>query len=297
MARGPLDTGHVMSIMRSVNQAASDLSTQVAELLARAARPAGSNAIAQQLAHQGIDTSPATVGRVLAGFDQLGFTRRVSNLGRVLTEEGHAWLQGVRRRRIAGAWGAKVLRDVGRATLVELRHAMVARRRLEGEAARLAAESASPDQLGRLRSILQAHRESLARGGDGAGDAKDFHVALAEVSGNPYIASALHLIRTSTRNVEELMFQLGATIGGDCFEVHGELLMAIEGRDPRRACDLAEHHLSSYIGHVDRWLAAVGPDPGRGETAFPFVGTESELSPGGSPTEPAHCSPLRSDEQ
>jgi hypothetical protein len=276
--------------MRSVTQAASELSIQVAELLARSAGPVGSHAISLQLARQGIDTSPATAGRVLAGFDQLGFTRRVSNLGRVLTEEGHAWLQGVRRRRIAGAWGARVLRDVGRATLMELRHAMVARRRLEGEAARLAAESASPDQLGRLRRILQAHRESLARGGDGAGEAKDFHVALAEVSGNPYIASALHLIRTSTRNVEDLMFQLGATIGGDCFQVHGELLMAIEGRDPRRACDLAENHLSGYIGHIDRWLAALGPEADPGEAALGFVGAGPELSATGTAGDPGCAS-------
>jgi hypothetical protein len=252
-------------------QPMNDLSIKVAELLARSPRPAGSQAIAQQLLNHGVDTSPATVGRVLSSFDQLGFTRRVSNLGRVLTEEGQAWLEGVRQRRIASAWGAKVLRNVGRTTLIELRHAIVARRRLEGEAARLAAETASPSDLGRLRRVLLAHREHLARGEAGAGEAKEFHVALAEVCGNPYIASALHLIRTSTRNVEELMFQLGATIGGDCFSVHGELMAAIEGRDPQRAGELAERHLSDYIAHVDRWLAALGPELEAGDHRLSFV--------------------------
>ena len=234
-----------------------ELERVVGSCIARAPGPIGAAAIREQLAEQGLAASQATVGRILARLDQTGLTVRQSNKGRVLTNAGREWLDREEQRRAATDWGDRVLKSVGRATLLELRDAMVARRALEREAARLAAWVAPAAELDRLRAILDRHRLAAGAGADTGAHARDFHIALAESCGNSYISGALQMIRHGTKAVEELMYELGVSIGGECYPIHAQMLEAIESRSPDRAQELSDVHLSRYVDHIDRWLAAL----------------------------------------
>ena len=143
---------------------------------------------------------------------------------------------------------------VSQSTLTELRESMIARRALEREIARLAAERATPSQIADLRHIVENQAHDIEVGGLGAVEAVDFHVALARVCGNRFLLAAVSLVRSNSRVLEELMYHLGATVGSS-FDSHRALLEAVASRDPRTAEEAMVHHLNELIQDIDALLA------------------------------------------
>ncbi len=237
-----------------------DLRQRILEQLVHAPEPLGAGTILDRLRAGGMKVSQPTVGRALAHTDRLGLTAKHGNRGRELTEDGRHYLEKVRRNLTSGQLTDTQLARVGRATLAELRQAIVSRRVLEREAARLAAEHAQAEQIAHLRRALEAQRYSLVLGARGAESAVEFHDALAEASGNRFLAAALQLIRTSTHSIRALMSALGASIGGDSYPRHREILRAVIARDGAEAERLAGAHMNDFIGYVDAWIS--GSDPG-----------------------------------
>ena len=253
------------------------LQLEVLEHLAQSTEPIGSGALLEMIVATGRSISRPTIGRILEDADRLGITCKVSNKGRVLTDEGRRFVQEARRQAASSQLSNEQLAKVGRVSLTELRHALVARRSLEREAARLAAEHARPDHTARMWRILDVQRQSAPTSETAARAAVDFHVALADASGNQFVASALHLIRSSTQNIRSLMGALGVRIAGDSYPHHLQLLEAISARDSLEAERLAGHHINEFIRYVDGWLSGVTP-----------VGDQPRGAVGGSSSEDDH---------
>lgn len=232
-----------------------DLRQRILEQLVHAGEPLGSGAILGRLHTVGMNVSQPTISRALNQTDALGFTVKSRNRGRVLTDPGRRYLEEVRRRLTTGQLTDGQLAKVGRTTLVELRQALVSRRVLEREAARLAAEHAQPEQVAHLWRVLDSQRQSMVLGMNGADPAVEFHEVLAEASGNRFLAAGLQLIRTSTHSIRSLMGALGASIGGDSYPRHLEILQAIAARDGAEAERLAGNHLNDFIGYIDGWIS------------------------------------------
>jgi len=64
-------------------------------------------------------------------------------------------------------------------------------------------------------------------------------------------------VRTSSDAMEELMFQLGATVGTS-YEHHVALVEAIGARDADAAEQAMVVHLDDLIRDVDAWLGKLG---------------------------------------
>lgn len=235
------------------------LQFRVVEHLEQLNAPIGSGALVERFAQSGRRISQPTIGRVLERTDRLGITSKVSNKGRVLTEQGRRFLEKARREMVFGQLSDEQLVSVGHATLVELRQALVARRVLEREAAHLAAEHAQQEQITRMWRIVEAQQQSPASSEMAARAAVDFHAALAEASGNQFLAAALHLIRSSTQNVRSLMAALGVSIGGESAPHHVQIMEAIAARDSAEAERLAGNHLNEFVRYVDGWLSGAAP--------------------------------------
>lgn len=230
------------------------LQYRVLEVLAESPNPEGAGSLVRRLSARGFHGSQATLGRALRVLDERGYTLRLSNKGRVLTSSGRHWLAGARHRQETHRWTRDTLTAVGQSTLTELRQSMVARRALERAIARLAAENASPSEIAELGRIIAGHRDNLAGGGRGAEEAVAFHVALAKASGNRFLVSAAELVRTSSEALENLMYHLGATVGGSYGE-HIEVVEAVAKRDPDAAERAMVTHLDELIRQIDLWLA------------------------------------------
>ena len=226
----------------------------VLEHLAHLTEPIGACTLRERLAASGRRVSQPTIGRVLNQTDRLGVTAKVSNKGRVLTLEGHRYLDEARRQSASTQLTDRQLASIGRAALLELRQALEARKVLEREAARLAALHCRSTDVTRMRSIIDMQRQSVPSADLASRTAVEFHEALAEASGNRFVASTLHLIRSSTQNVRSLMDALGVSIGGESTPHHVEIVEAIAARNLSAAETAAESHIQEFIRYVDGWL-------------------------------------------
>jgi GntR family transcriptional repressor for pyruvate dehydrogenase complex len=241
------------------------LQQQILDLLGGTTTPAGAGALLSAMRDRGVAISQATLGRALRALDEQSLTVKVSNKGRVITPDGTRWLAEARQRETATRWTEETLMAVGQSTLTELRQAMIARRALEREIARLAAENATPGEIAELRRIVENQAQNIQVGGHGATEAVDFHVALARVCGNRFLTAAVSLVRNTSRVLETLMYHLGATVGTS-FNSHSQLVEAVASRDPQAAEEAIVGHLDELITDIDALLARLDKEASTRDT-------------------------------
>lgn len=119
---------------------------------------------------------------------------------------------------------------------------------LESEAAALAAERRTEGQLAELRRVLDAYQAALHSGGDTAEPDFQFHLRVAEATGNRYFPEVLARFGTTTipRTRVSLMQSPGGqaafltTLGRE----HEQIYTAILNRDPHAASRHMRTHLS-----------------------------------------------------
>jgi DNA-binding GntR family transcriptional regulator len=130
----------------------------------------------------------------------------------------------------------------------EARQVFAARRLIEPGLVRQAAEKATPRQIGALRSHIA--REAKARAGKDPYTlvplTGEFHLMLAEIAGNGYLARTLRELELITCLCIILYDAPGSH---SCLpNEHEQLLAAIEARNGDKAASLMLHHLE-HIEH------------------------------------------------
>jgi DNA-binding GntR family transcriptional regulator len=120
---------------------------------------------------------------------------------------------------------------------------------LEPGIARLAAERCGDDGLDALRAAIAAERAATTR--VAAHDAsRDFHLALAEATGNPQLTAvfaSLWMVEVGRRLLARRSVEEEWT-GADVSE-HLAIAAAIEARDGERAARLMECHIRDALQH------------------------------------------------
>lgn len=126
---------------------------------------------------------------------------------------------------------------------------------LEGLCARLAAERATSEQLGKLE---QTHREfeRVIKAGDNkallAVDRK-FHQALYEASGNRFLARALDDMYESIYRLSYFAVDRIGSVRANV-EEHGEILDALKAGDGRTAERIIQQHIAHFQALVEALL-------------------------------------------
>jgi DNA-binding FadR family transcriptional regulator len=115
---------------------------------------------------------------------------------------------------------------------------------VEGEAAALAAERCSEQQLNSLRALSACSNGSS--GMMGASEDFEFHVGIADASGNPFYANTLRSLRAQITLCMNLTWKL-ATLGTDfkaqVKQQHLSILDAIEAGDSEKARAAMRYHV------------------------------------------------------
>jgi GntR family transcriptional regulator, transcriptional repressor for pyruvate dehydrogenase complex len=128
-----------------------------------------------------------------------------------------------------------------------------ARRTLEGPVARLAAERAKPGDAVRLRQCLEDYRAApfrRSRGDTAPSPHNAFHLALAEMSGNPFfvpvVETLLRAVPDTLRQHEELSLDAQSLqrIIDDEIAMHEAIASAIEQGD-------GEGAFTAMVSHLD----------------------------------------------
>jgi DNA-binding FadR family transcriptional regulator len=120
------------------------------------------------------------------------------------------------------------------------------RRMLEVDAARLAAERATPEHIERLRGIVATYEP----GPDGQPDWESFslvdetiHAIVATASGNPYLEMMVASVRAMQQDVVVLVADHPGSID-EAMRHHQAIVAAIAAHDPDRAAREMDRHVS-----------------------------------------------------
>jgi len=147
--------------------------------------------------------------------------------------------------------------------LAEVRAVMEYREAIEAAAVALAVERAGDDELVALRELAGAHRDQDDEE-TGLRDGGDFHVALARLSRNQFLADAMNGALTRLSRTRWLEVRTPESRAQARTE-HLEIVDAVASRDAERACALAAAHsrgtrdrLLSYLAKERRRLRGRG---------------------------------------
>jgi DNA-binding GntR family transcriptional regulator len=142
-------------------------------------------------------------------------------------------------------------------TVEEARQVFQVRRMLEGEMTREFVRNVTPAKIRALKDHI-AQEQAAGAKHDAAGQNEllgDFHVRMAELSGNEVLAQILRDL-VSRSSLISLMYQREGAAQHSQDE-HVEIVKALAARDEKRALRLMEEHLL----HVEASLAFDRPVP------------------------------------
>ncbi len=190
-------------------------------------------AIIEQALKPGMRLPEDTVG------EQFGVSRTIVRHALVRLE--HEGLVVTRRNR--GAFVAEPSRD-------EAQHVFEVRRCLENDVIRLLCERMPGSGFDRLEAHVR--QEEAVRGKDGPVSirlAGEFHVLLAELTGNPVLSRYVSevVLRCSL-----IMSLYARSHSSDCaVDEHSQIIEAIRSGDAQRAIEIMEHHLGAVAGRAE----------------------------------------------
>ncbi len=114
---------------------------------------------------------------------------------------------------------------------------------LEINAARLASERISNEQLNQLQTSIEAHQKAVHSGEGGLNEDLVFHLGIAEFSGNTFIHSMIMLITPQVHKISTLTDSCREGRALRAWQEHKNILDAIAAHDQDRAGEAMTYHL------------------------------------------------------
>jgi GntR family transcriptional regulator, transcriptional repressor for pyruvate dehydrogenase complex len=124
----------------------------------------------------------------------------------------------------------------------DLQQLFEVRRLLEGEIAGLAAERRTDEQVERLRAAIVAMEQGLDAEETYIAADIDFHLILAEATGNRFVVHLMHAVRDQLRAAFGTVFHVPGSPARSVTD-HGGIADAVAARDGARARELMNKHI------------------------------------------------------
>ncbi|HEX6238871.1 MAG TPA: GntR family transcriptional regulator [Acidimicrobiales bacterium] len=137
--------------------------------------------------------------------------------------------------------------------LDDVRKLLQLRAVLEAYAAELAAAAHDPAGIGRLAEVLARGRHASAANDlvRAAECHREFHVAIEDMAGNPYLVNAVSPLRHQTELVFSVLSPHRSELSWD---EHERILDAIAAGDPERARTAARTHMDEVVSALEEQL-------------------------------------------
>lgn len=200
-----------------------------------------------------MDIPPATIGRLLKAAEDDGYVTHVSNKGRCLTEKGEHYLKTLdtveEKKKIA-----EELIDITSSTsgqsLIEV---LEIRMLLEPYTAALACKNATEEDIAELEELAFEQMMKIRRGGRGSQADLNYHLKLAQLSGNDSILRILRLLLTEN-GVYNTFTVITNTMHLQQLTHHMDITAAIKARDPEAASTAIKRHLELLLENTRAYL-------------------------------------------
>jgi DNA-binding FadR family transcriptional regulator len=236
-----------------------DLEYEILEKLGSGTDGIGSGTLFLHLRDRKLRTSQASVGRILRMLDHRQLTARVSNKGRVLTLAGRRYLKELRHREGLRQWADSALREAKPTTRTEYILALEALCCVERRLASLAAQNATPAQIGKMHRALDEQKCRLRSGSRGKAQGLEFHELVARAAGNRYMKNACSMIWSWNETIHDLWTEADLITGKSSYPDHVRILAAIERGDSHAADAAMESHFLAFIGGLEKRFREVAP--------------------------------------
>ena len=212
----------------------------ILEKIAQLNTPVGASFLCSQ-----IHASQASIGRELHNLEQRGLLEKVSNKGRILTEEGRSYLQ-LLQQSMNSKESVDILLDLfsknDKQVYLDILQARIL---LEVKTAELAAIRATEADIQSIDDILKKYRRIRSLGRPAENENLEFHFKLAEIARNPVIFQLLKLVMMQHAAYVHFSFMDYTLVGSNLF--HSQIFEAIKNHDPEQASHLMYEHLNALI--------------------------------------------------
>lgn len=222
------------------------------ELIRDAAEPVGSWCLVEMMEGRGIQISSASIGRMLHRLESLGYVECQANKGRILTKEGRKAIEMSKTLRSIDRHRDDLASLVDSKVLDEFIMVLQARKAIERETARLAAENISETKIAQLEALIQEQERKAELGESIAEIDISFHKEIAEASRNQAL-QALYGILSMMGQQSDLFEYMRDQIGNPYRMAHREILRALVAHDAEAAERAMINHLDSLIEDVGRY--------------------------------------------
>ncbi|MDL2253964.1 FCD domain-containing protein [Ruminococcaceae bacterium OttesenSCG-928-I18] len=201
-----------------------------------------------------LDIPQATVGRILSKLEKEGYLTKVSNKGRLLTEEGLSFLQHESQRKLKLKTADKLITMTTWKSKDKLLEILQVRKLLECQTAELACINGTEDQMEKLSAIMLGYSCEVNNGGLGNDQDLKLHMCIAEMSKNVTLNQMLSLLLT-TENAYTDFSLAGEHVLNYRMNMHEKIVNSIKNRDVQNARAAMSEHLDQVISDVDTFYS------------------------------------------
>lgn len=231
----------------------------ILKIISNSRLPVGSGYIRDNLKLQGIEISEATAGRILRELDTEGYTEKVGFKGRTLTSNGKQKLKELDHEFKINHYGnelVNVIKVTGRQELLDI---LTARKAIEGQLAKLAAQFITKKEIQELHEIIKSQQKHVQEGVSIAEDDVKFHKLIAQAAKNRVLDAALDLIRQHGQLSPILEFirkEVRSTVLLD----HKNIYEAIVSRNSELAEKAMTLHIENLMSDVQKYWESAYKD-------------------------------------
>lgn len=221
--------------------------------------PVGSGYIRDSLKMQGLDISEATAGRILRELDIKGYTEKVGFKGRYLTASGHKKLKELEQEHRINHYGNELVNAIKVTGKQELLDILIARKAIESQLAKLAAQFITPEEIQEMEEIILSQQEHVDKGISIADDDIKFHKAIARAAKNRVLDAAMDLIRQHGQ-ISPILEYIRKEVRSTVLLDHKNIFQAIVYRDAEMAEKAMIRHIENLANDVKRYWEIIYND-------------------------------------
>lgn len=224
----------------------------VLESLRDAQVPMGSWNLVEKLEGKGHYVSSATIGRILSNLEKRGYAEKDGNNGRIITQSGVEALSNSKRSNHLSEHTQTLEQMISTTVLEDYITVLQARKAIERETARLAAENITQEELDAIREILEEQREKYKKAESVANSDISFHRAIAKASRNK-VLETLYLMLFSYGQQTTIFEHVRKQVKAIYMTSHTEIYKALKNHDSELAEQCMIKHMDSLIEDVTKY--------------------------------------------
>ncbi len=224
----------------------------ILKMIRDAKEPMGSWSILNSLAENGVETSSATIGRILNKLENFGYLKKEKFRGRTITKKGLHAIQVSKKLNEMAFQQNKLLQFLDPQRLGDFLTVLEARRAIERETARRAALYATEQDILLMEEILKRQEAKYQEHQWITEEDLNFHKAIARASRNSILESMYSLLAIFGQ--QSTAFELlREKIHAEYMVSHRRILNAIKQGNPDKAEETMLAHIDNLMDDVKKY--------------------------------------------